>query len=294
MSRPAQLDPAAYETLLDLALAEDVGSGDVTTNSLVPADGRAAARLVAREELIVCGLPVVEAVYGRLSRDVKLTRHIDESGRAQAGATIASVEGPARAILTGERLALNFLQRLSGVATLTRQFVDEVAGTRAKILDTRKTTPGWRLLEKYAVEVAGGSNHRMGLYDQVLIKDNHIEFARQNITGTGLDAIRQAVALARQNAPDGIKIEIEVETPEGLVAAADAGADIVMLDNMTPDETRAALAGLDAQKRPLIEASGGIGLGNVRAYAQAGVDVISIGALTHSARAVDIALDFDR
>ena len=294
MSRPPQLDASAYEALLDLALAEDVGSGDVTTNSLVPEHGRATGRFVAWEELVVCGLPVLEAVYGRLSGGVTVTRQTDEGGKAAAGQTIAAVSGPARAILTGERLALNFLQRLSGVATMTRQFVDEVAGTLAKILDTRKTTPGWRLLEKYAVQVAGGSNHRMGLYDQVLIKDNHIEFARQNITAAGLDVIRQAVALARQNAPDGIKIEIEVETVEGLLAATDAGADIVMLDNMTPGEVRAALAGLDAQKRPLIEASGGIGLDNVRAYAEAGVDVISIGALTHSARAVDIALDFDR
>jgi len=291
---PPPLDPVAYEALLDLALREDIGQGDVTTNALVPEHGQASARFVAREELVVCGLPIAQAVYARLSADVTLVPHCADSARVPRGDCIATVSGPARAILTGERLALNFLQRLSGVATATRRFVDEVAGTGAKILDTRKTTPGWRLLEKYAVQVAGGSNHRMGLYDQVLIKDNHIEFARQNITATGVDAIRQAVALARQNVPAGIKIEIEVEAAEGLLAAADAGADIVMLDNMTPDEVRAALALLDAQKRPVIEASGGIGLDNVSAYAEAGVDVISIGALTHSARAVDIALDFDR
>ncbi len=287
------LYPSAYETLLDLALAEDVGSGDVTTNALVPEDGRACGRFTAREELVVCGLPLADAVFSKLADDVKLTRHVDEGGQAAAGQAIAAVEGPARAILTGERLALNFMQRLSGVATATRRFVDAIAGTGAKILDTRKTTPGWRLLEKYAVQVGGGSNHRMGLYDQVLIKDNHIEFARQAIRGQGADAIREAVALAKQNAPAGIKVEIEVETVEGLLAAADAGADIVMLDNFTPDQVREALAQLVAHKRPLIEASGGIRLDNVRAYAEAGVDVISIGALTHSSPAVDIALDFD-
>ena len=290
---PPSLDPSAYERLLELALAEDVGSGDVTTEALVPELGRARGQFVAREELVVCGIPVAAAVFGRLSQDVRLAPRIAEGEQVGPDEAIAAIDGPARAILTGERLALNFLQRLSGVATITRRFVDEVAGTGARILDTRKTTPGWRRLEKYAVQVGGGSNHRMGLYDQVLIKDNHIEFARQAIQGEGVDAIREAVALAKQHAPPGIRIEIEVETVEGLLAAAHAGADVVMLDNFTPNHVRDALARLEPDQRPVIEASGGIGLANVRAYAEAGVDVISIGALTHSARAVDIGLDFE-
>ena len=288
-----QLDPAAFDSLLDLALAEDVGSGDVTTNALVPESGRATGQFVVRRPAVVCGLPVARAVFARLSSEVDLRGVVDEGAGVEAGSAIATIRGPARAILTGERLALNFLQRLSGVATAARRFVDAIHGTGAQILDTRKTTPGWRLLEKYAVRVGGGSNHRMGLHDQVLIKDNHIEFARQAIAGKGADAIREAVVLARQNAPYGIRIEIEVEDVEGLLAAAGAGADIVMLDNMTPAETKAAIAKLDPERQPKIEASGGIGLENVHAYAEAGVDYISIGALTHSAPAVDIALDFD-
>ena len=290
---PHQLDPAVFDSLLDLALAEDVGSGDVTTDALVPESGFAKGRFAVREPAVVCGLPVAQAVFARLSPQVDLRPLVTEGAGVEAGVAIATIQGPARAVLTGERLALNFLQRLSGVATAARQFVDAVEGTGAQILDTRKTTPGWRLLEKYAVQVGGASNHPMGLYDQVLIKDNHIEFARQAIAGKGADAVREAVLLARQNAPDGIRIEIEVENLDGLLAATEAGADIVMLDNMTPAETRAALAQLDRERRPKIEASGGIGLENVRAYAEAGVDYISIGALTHSAVAVDIALDFD-
>ena len=293
MSLPLPIDPTAFAALLDLALAEDVGPGDVTTNALVPESAQAGGRFVAREAAVVCGLPIAQAVFAKLSSDVTLTPAAAEGTCVNAGEPIASIDGPARAILTGERLALNFLQRLSGVATLTRQFVDAIAGTGAQILDTRKTTPGWRLLEKYAVRVGGGSNHRMGLYDQVLIKDNHIELARQTIRGQGPNAIRDAVALARERAPVGVRIEIEVESSDGLLAAAEAGAHIVMLDNMTPDEVRSALSRLDCDCRPRIEASGGIGLDKVRAYAEAGVDFISIGALTHSAQAVDIALDLD-
>ena len=294
MSHPLPIDADAFAALLDLALAEDVGPGDVTTEALVPASTHASGSFVAREDAVLCGLPVAEAVFARLSSDVTLTPAAGEGACVNTGEQIAYIKGPARAILTGERLALNFLQRLSGVATVTRRFVDAIAGTRAQILDTRKTTPGMRLLEKYAVRMGGGSNHRVGLYDHVLIKDNHIELARQAIKGRGPDAIRKAVVLARQHAPAGVRIEIEVESVDGLLAAAEAGADVVMLDNMTPDQVRAALARLDpASRRPKIEASGGIGIEQVRAYAEAGVDFISVGALTHSAPAVDIALDLE-
>ncbi len=293
MSEPSDLNPETYDALLDLALAEDVGPGDATTNALVSEAGRAAGRFAARESLIVCGLPLAQAVFARLSPDVRFEALLEEGADARPGDALARVEGPARPILTGERLALNFLQRLSGVATLTRRFVEAARGTRARILDTRKTTPGWRALEKYAVRIGGGSNHRMGLYDQMLIKDNHLEFVRQEAGGSRADVIREAVRRARAAAPAGMRIEVEVESEEELAAAAEAGADIVMLDNFSPEQVKAALANLDPRRRPLIEASGGVRLEQAAAYAAAGVDWISAGALTHSARAADIALDFE-
>ena len=266
-------------------LAEDVGAGDVTTNSVVPPDARAIGWVVAREACVVAGLEVASAVYAELDRAVSFERRVDDGDRAAAGTRLATVAGPARPILTGERLALNLLQRLSGVATLTRRYVDAVAGTGVSISDTRKTTPGLRLLEKEAVRLGGGRNHRIGLFDGILIKDNHLVAA---------GGIRPAVAAARAAARD-LPLQVEVDSFEQLDEALDAGVDAVLLDNMAPAAVAAAVARVRAHPRGRqvwIEASGGITFDSIRAYAGAGVDTISVGALTHSARSVDIALDF--
>ncbi len=267
------------------ALAEDVGPGDVTTRATVPARARARATLVAREPLVACGLPLAEAAFRQLSRAVRLTRRAAEGERVAAGAVLLRLEGPARALLTAERVALNFVQRLSGVATLTARFVAATAGTRAKILDTRKTTPGWRALEKYAVQCGGGGNHRRGLFDQVLIKDNHLVALRD----ARPNPIAAAVARARRACP-GLLIEVEADTLEQVAQAVEAGADRVLLDNMPPATLRRAVRCVAG--RAETEASGGITLRRVAAIARTGVDFISVGALTHSAPAADVGLDF--
>ncbi len=268
------------------ALAEDIGAGDVTTLATVPAEAAGRAIMVAREALVVAGLDLAVAAFSALSRDLKFERCAADGRRVLAGDTLLKISGAARALLTAERVALNFVQRLSGIATLTAQFVEAVQGTRAQILDTRKTTPGWRRLEKYAVTCGGGQNHRLGLFDRVLIKDNHLAALRQEPP----NAIRAAVRRARAAYPQ-MKIEVEAGTPEQVQQALEAGADIILLDNMTVDEIRTAA--LWVAGRAKIEASGGVNLQTVRALAEAGADFISVGALTHSARAVDIALDFE-
>lgn len=267
------------------ALAEDVGSGDVTTLATVPADATARAVMVAREPLTLAGIALAEEAFCQFSSTLKLQRALDDGQTAAKGAIILQVNGTARAILTAERVALNFVQRLSGVATLTAQFVAAIRGTGAAILDTRKTTPGLRRLEKYAVTCGGGRNHRLGLFDMVLIKDNHLAALRD----TQPNAIAAAVARARQHYP-ALKVEVETDTLEQVRQAAEAGADFILLDNMTPAQLREAVKLVAG--RAQTEASGGVNMHTVRAIAEAGVDFISIGALTHSARAVDIALDF--
>jgi len=283
------VDPLPAEEvrrLVQAALTEDIGGGDVTTLATVPAEARARAKVVARESLVVAGLDLAEAAFRALSEAVQIRRHLSDGGRAAAGQCLMELEGEARALLSAERVALNFLQRLSGIATLTAQFVDAVKGTRARILDTRKTTPGCRRMEKYAVACGGGQNHRFGLYDLVLIKDNHLAALREELP----DAIAAAVDRARRRFPQ-LKVEVEADTLEQVQQAVTAGADIVLLDNMTPEQLRAAVILVGG--RALTEASGGVNLANVRAIAETGVDFVSIGALTHSARAVDIALDFE-
>jgi nicotinate-nucleotide pyrophosphorylase (carboxylating) len=280
------LNAAEVRQAVKLALQEDIGSGDVTTLATVPKNTGAKAVMQAREELVVAGLQLAESAFSELSPAVETTRETKDGERVLAGATLLRISGPARALLSAERVALNFVQRLSGIATLTAQFVDAIRGTASQILDTRKTFPGWRHFEKYAVRCGGGRNHRMGLYDMVLIKDNHLAALRSEPGG----AIRAAIQRARLGYPS-LKVEIEADTLEQVDEALAAGADLILLDNMTPAQLRDAVQKCKGRART--EASGGVNLETVRAIAEAGVDFISVGALTHSARAVDIGLDFE-
>jgi len=272
----------SLDNLIEQALLEDIHTGDITTQALIPADSRATARLVAKEEMTLAGLFVAEKVFKRLNPAIEFTPGLPEGAKVAKGALIATVRGATAELLMGERVALNLLQRLSGIATLTSRFVAAVAGTGARIVDTRKTTPGLRELEKYAVRVGGGVNHRTGLYDGVLIKENHI-------AATG--GIGEAIRRARDFIPHTLKIEIETETLAQVDEALASGADIIMLDNMSLADMRSAVATIAG--RALVEASGGVNLETVRAIAETGVDIISVGALTHSARAMDISMLLD-
>jgi nicotinate-nucleotide pyrophosphorylase (carboxylating) len=275
-------EPAGLAELVGRALAEDIGRGDVTTRLTVPAGTRATARLVQKSAGVLAGAPVFEAAFAVHAPGAVAIAWLAEEGSAGARRDVARLAGPARALLTAERVALNFLQRLSGVATLARQAATVTDGTQAVVLDTRKTTPGLRLAEKYAVRVGGGRNHRFGLDDGVLIKDNHIAAA---------GGIRRAVEAARAGCPPGLKIEVEVTDLNGLETAIDAGADIVLLDNMAPETVRVAVA--RAAGRVRLEASGGLTPENLADYATTGVDYLSLGSLTHSARAVDFSLELE-
>ncbi|QJC54116.1 carboxylating nicotinate-nucleotide diphosphorylase [Paenibacillus albicereus] len=264
-------------------LAEDIGTGDITTRSTIPADSVMKAVIHVKEDGIVAGLPVAEAVFGVVDPALVFTALVQDGDAVVKGTVIAEVEGRTHSILTGERLALNLMQRLSGVATKTKQFVDALEGLPTRLVDTRKTTPGHRLLEKYAVRIGGGSNHRFGLYDAVMIKDNHIK---------GAGGIAAAVAAARAAIPHTMKIEVETESLAEVGQALDSGADIIMLDNMEPALMREAVS-LIRGRAPhvVIEASGGVSLDTVRGIAETGVDVISVGGLTYSFRSLDISLD---
>lgn len=268
------------------ALAEDIGAGDVTTLATVPETAGARAVMRTRESLVAAGLALAEAAFTELSSAMKIERLAQDGQHLKTNESLLHISGPTRAILTAERVALNFVQRLSGIATLTAQFVEAIQGTPAQILDTRKTTPGWRRFEKYAVTCGGGKNHRLGLSDLVLIKDNHL-VALQNEKP---NAIAAAVTRAREKFPK-LKIEVEADTLEQAEQAAEAGADIILLDNMNLIQLRLAVQKI--RGRAQTEASGGVNPANVHAIADAGVDFISVGALTHSARAVDIGLDFE-
>jgi nicotinate-nucleotide pyrophosphorylase (carboxylating) len=273
--------------LVDAALAEDVGPGDVTTESTVPEDARAVGEITAKEDGVVCGLPVARAVFERLDPGVLFEADARDGDRVAAGAVIARVEGPARAILTGERTALNFLQHLSGIATGVARMVEALEGTGTRLLDTRKTVPGMRLLAKYAVRCGGGANHRTGLYDKVLIKENHLAAA---------GGVRAAVTRSRAAHP-GLEIEVEVTNLRELDEALAAEPDWILLDNFRPTRVADAVARISGwswkhkDRRPRVEVSGGITAETVRDYALEGVDFISMGALTHSARALDLSLD---
>jgi nicotinate-nucleotide pyrophosphorylase (carboxylating) len=283
MKPPAQ---AQIRELVAAALAEDLGTGDVTTLATVDEAAVASASMCAREPLVACGLRLAEETFHSLSPLVEFGAGVVDGASVPPGGVLMHVKGPARALLSAERVALNFVQRLGGVATLTARFVESVKGTGARILDTRKTTPGWRALEKYAVACGGGTNHRFGLWDMVLIKDNHLVA----LTNEKPNAIAAAVQRARAAFPS-LKVEVEADTLEQVDQALAAGADIILLDNMNPELLRDAVA--RCRGRALTEASGGVNLQTVRAIAETGVDYISVGALTHSARAVDIGLDFE-
>jgi nicotinate-nucleotide pyrophosphorylase (carboxylating) len=281
-----ELTPVEIRRAVRAALAEDLGGGDATTLATVPRAARSVAQMNAREPLVVAGLAFAELAFRRLAPKIKIQKFARDGQRVDAGKTLLKISGSTRAILSAERVALNFLQRLSGVATSTARFVEAVKGTQAKILDTRKTTPGWRRFEKYAVTCGGGKNYRFGLFDQILIKDNHLAALRRE----KLNAIAAAVWRARKKFPK-LKIEVEADTLAQVAQAADAGADIILLDNMDLKTLRAAVKIVAG--RAQTEASGGVNLQTVRGIAQTGVDFISVGALTHSARAVDIGLDFE-
>ena len=268
----------SLEQLVDRALAEDVGTGDVTTEATVDADARAVARIVQKAPGVIFGLDAAEATFRALDPDAQFQREVDEGLWREEGGPVLTVTGRARALLTGERTALNFLARLSGVATAAARGVRAISGTRAQLLDTRKTTPGLRVLEKAAVRAGGGANHRAGLYDYVLIKENHIDMA---------GGVTAAVQRARAAAPT-LGLEVECRTPEEVDEALEAGATRLLLDNMTPDQMRAIVEHVG--DRAELEASGGITLDNVREYAESGVHWISLGALTHSAPALDLSL----
>jgi nicotinate-nucleotide pyrophosphorylase (carboxylating) len=296
------------EEIIDRALAEDLGKGDVTTEALIPGDQQGTGFIVAKKAGILAGTWAAEQVFQRVDPELKVEILLEDGARVKPGSKVAKVSGSIASILKAERVALNFLQRLSGIASETNRYVEAVKGLPVRIMDTRKTTPGLRLLEKHAVKAGGGENHRMSLGDGILIKDNHLAALRSQ----GLN-IKEIVAKARQNSPLSLReflapslrgakrrsnlqarqtqVEVEVGTVSEALQAVEAGADIVMLDNMNLDDMRKAVESIHG--RALIEASGGITLDNVRAVAETGVDFISIGALTHSARALDISLELE-
>jgi len=279
-----EFTPLKLEPIVVGALREDCPWGDLTTSSLFPTAAQARAQVVSRKPGVVAGLPVLREVFRYLDSEVRVTVHCCEGTEVGAGQVVATVDGDARAILTGERVALNFLGRLSGIATLTRRYVEAVAGLPCRIVDTRKTTPGLRFLEKYAVRVGGGSNHRFGLSDGVLVKDNHLALLyRQGLS------LREAIQRIRTRVPHGVRIQVEAESLHRVEEILAAGADAILLDNMDLATLQRAVA--LCRGRVLREASGGITLENVRAVAQTGVDLISVGALTHSAPALDFALE---
>jgi len=280
---PATLPPPhTWRPLLRLAIEEDLGAGDATTPLVVEPGRRGEARIEARQALVVCGLPVAEAVFREIDPALELHDLRREGQHAAAGDVLARVAGDLRALLAAERTALNFLGRLCGVATHTRRFVDAVADTGARIVDTRKTLPGWRALDKYAAAVGGALNHRSGLFDGILLKDNHVALA-----GGATQAVKAALAAA----PAGLRVQVEVESEADAVAAVEAGADFLLLDNCPLELLRAIVARVG--DRALLEASGGVRLDNVRAIAETGVSRISIGRITHSAPAADVALEID-
>ena len=270
-----------WDDVIQRALSEDIGQGDVTTRAAIPAEATSSGVFLAKESGVVCGLPVLARVFALIDERIEVRARMADGDPVQPGIVIAAISGPAQGILTGERVALNFIRHLSGIATRTQQAVQAVQGTRARITDTRKTTPGLRSLEKYAVRMGGGVNHRFNLADGILIKDNHIRAA---------GGIREAVDRARLLAPHMLKIEVETETGGQVEEALQAGVDIIMLDNMSLAEMAAAVRFIGG--RAIVEASGNMGDQDLKAVAATGVDLISIGALTHSVRALDISLRF--
>jgi nicotinate-nucleotide pyrophosphorylase (carboxylating) len=286
------LDHDAVRRLVRLAIEEDLGDRGDVTGRIVPEGCVARGNLVARQEGILAGIELARGVLAQVEPKAALSAVLKDGTKLAKGTVVARIEGPARGVLAAERTMLNFVQRLSGIATATRRFADLVQGTSAKVYDTRKTPPGWRALAKYAVRTGGGVNHRMGLYDQVMLKDNHVALFGGEPVG-----IARALENARREAPPGTPIEVEVNTLEGALVAAKGGADIVMLDNMTVEAMAATVKAVRAQaaprKGPELEASGGVTLETIRKIAETGVDRVSVGWITHSCPALDLALDLD-
>jgi len=280
MSEDSLSVPPEWLEAIQRALAEDIGPGDVTTNSIVPPEAMMRGHILAKQEGVIAGLDVAQAVYHAIDPEVKFYPQVEESAWVRRGQILAIVHGRARSLLTAERTALNFLGRMSGIATLTRRFVEAVSGTKAVILDTRKTAPGLRIFDKLAVRRGGGQNHRFGLYDMILIKDNHIDF---------VGSITEAVTRARAGAP-GLPVEVEARTLEDVREALELGIDRILLDNMSLEMMREAMRLVAGRVK--LEASGNITLENVRAVAETGVDFISCGALTHSVRVFDLSFDY--
>jgi nicotinate-nucleotide pyrophosphorylase (carboxylating) len=267
------------DELIELAIKEDIGSGDITTDAIVSPDIQGVGDVIAKDDFILAGLDVARNVFNHLDPQVHFSSTFKDGDDLKNGYIVFSVKGKLSSILKAERTALNFIQRLSGIATLTRTYVDRLKHSNTRIVDTRKTTPGWRGLEKYAVKIGGGSNHRMGLYDGVLIKDNHI---------AACGGIRIAVNSVRKQIHHLMKIEVEVTDMAELAEALSAGVDVIMLDNMTPDQIRKAVKEINS--KALVEVSGGVNLDNLSQLAEAGVDLISVGALTHSAKSADMSM----
>jgi nicotinate-nucleotide pyrophosphorylase (carboxylating) len=276
------LNPIALDELVKAALLEDIGPGDITTEATIPAEKRCTAVLYVKEEGVICGHPAAQAAFRLLDPTITYEVLVPEGTWVEAGTKVARIEGPARPILTAERVALNFMQRMSGIATTTRRLADSIKYYRARLVETRKTTPGLRLVEKYAVRVGGGINHRYGLHDAIMIKDNHIAIC---------GSIKDAVLAARKACSHVSKIEVEVDTLEQLQEALDAGADVILLDNMDVESLKKAVE--ITAGRATLEASGGITAANLVEVARTGVDIISMGALTHSVKSLDISLDIE-
>ena len=301
-----KLEPEKINALIQLAIQEDIGIGDITTENLIPDSLIAEGSFIAKESGVIAGLPVVEYFFSKLEKGVSLKQNVKDGTFVKKGETIASINGRAKTLLSGERIALNFLQRLSGIATLTAQFVERIKPLKTHIMDTRKTIPGWRYLEKYAVAMGGGVNHRMGLYDQVLIKDNHLDILKVETgfkpvsTSPQASIIEKAVSALRQKIKKGILVEVETRTLDEVKDALKAEVDIILFDNMNIAQLEEAVKMVKNWKpskgkyKPLTEASGNITLENVHLVAQAGVDRISAGAITHSAKALDISLEISR
>lgn len=283
---PSELSPVEISRVIDLALAEDLASGDVTTRAVIPEKAFARGSFNVREPVVLSGLPIAARVFSRIDPRVEFTALSHDGALAEIGTTIATIDGPAHSVLTGERVALNLLQRLSGIATLTRRYTSALPpGAHTRITDTRKTTPGLRAFERYAVRCGGGHNHRNDLGAAVLIKDNHIAVC---------GGVRNAIERARAHAPHTMRIECEVQSLDELNQALEAKADVVMLDNFDDETTRTALERIKKiSPRPVVEASGGISLARIATLGSLGVDVISVGALTHGYRSVDIGLDLE-
>ena len=292
-----EFDFEEIKEIVQLAIKEDIGAGDITSKIFIPEGSESEGILIAKETGIIAGLPVARYVLSQIDKDLLLTVSIEDGSRVEKGSVIASVKGLTLSLLSAERLVLNFLQRLSGIATATNKFAEKVRGYKTQILDTRKTTPGWRYLEKYAVKTGGGANHRMGLYDQILIKDNHLKIMNLEKENGDMDSL---VRKAREQIADEVLIEVEVEDLCQIKDVMDAGVDIILFDNMVPSKISEAVEivkEFENSRRTgtgrtiLTEASGNITVENVEEYAKAGVDRISVGMITHSARALDISFD---